>query len=289
MARRFTATYQSNSVGPSYFSTLGIRLLAGREFLPSDRPGSPQVAIVSEEFVRRYLGGRSPLGRQLLLPGPQDQPYPVEVIGVVANAKHRTIGEERQAAVYESFLQRGNRGRFVHVLVSADGAAESMTREVQRMLTSLDPTAAVAVEPMRQALAFAFLPSQLGAWILGALGLLGLGLSMVGLYATIASSVSRRTFEIGVRIALGATRRAVLALVLRDAAILAITGVAIGIALAAFITRPLAMFLVAGLSPSDPLTFAGTAALLLIVSLAAAASPARRAMRVEPVKALRME
>ncbi len=285
----FRATYQSNAVGPAYFSTMGIRLIAGREFLQSDRPGSPLVAIVSEEFVRRYLGGRSPLGRQLLLPGPRDQSYPVEIVGVVADTRYRTIGEERQAAVYESFLQRGNRGRFVHVLVSAEGSGEGVTREVQRTLASMDPTSAVEVEPMREALAFAFLPSQLGAWILGTLGLLGLGLAMMGLYATIASSVSRRTFEIGVRMALGATRRAVLALVLRDAAILAITGITIGVALAVFITPPLAMFLVAGLSPSDPLTFAGTAALLLIVSLAAAASPALRAMRVEPVQALRME
>ena len=268
---------------------MGIRLVAGREFLPSDRPGSSQVAIVSEEFVRRYLGGRSPLGRQLLLPGPRDQPYPVESL-----ASSRTRGtapseEERQAAIYESFLQRGNRGRFVHVLVGAEGSGEMLTRDVQRTLTSMDPTSAVQVEPMRKALAFAFLPSQLGAWILGTLGLLGLGLAMIGLYATIASSVSRRTFEIGVRMALGATRRAVLALVLRDAAILAITGITIGVALAAFVTPPLAMFLVAGLSPSDPLTFAGTATLLLIVKLAAAASPARRAMRVEPVKAPRTE
>jgi ABC-type antimicrobial peptide transport system permease subunit len=281
--------YQDNFTGPDYFRVMGIGIVKGREFRQDDRRGGPVVVAVNEEFVRRYLAGVEPIGAQLLLPGPTEAGYPAEVVAVVRNGKYRSLGESQQAGIYEVFGQRVNQLRFAHIFVRSRPGATPPTHEIARVLQELDPSAAIEVQPMRTALAFAFLPSRVGAGLLGALGAIGLTLAMVGLFAIVAYSVSRRSHEIGIRVALGATRRAVMTLVLKDAVVITSLGCAIGLGTAWLITSPLSMFLVGDLSPTDPPTFIGTTLITVAVSLLAAWLPARRATRIDPVTALRAD
>lgn len=160
---------------------------------------------------------------------------------------------------------------------------------IRQAIGELDHSVAVHVEPMRQTLTFALLPSRIGATLLGSLGALGLVLAAFGLYAIIAYNVSRRIKEIAIRGALGATRTRILTLVARDTAAVVGIGLALGLGIAALATKPLAVFLVTGLSATDPLSFAATALLFGIVSLLAGLVPARSATRVSPSIAMRAE
>jgi predicted permease len=284
----FDAMWAENMVGPGYFDKLGIALLKGRDFTSADTAGAPRVIVINEAFVRRHLGGREPIGLRLLLPGAAS-PDAYEIVGVVGNSRHRTIGEGQMAAVYYSYAQRPGDGRVVHLLARMRGAPEDGLASIAGAIEGLDPTAAVDVQTMRHTLAFAFLPSRVGAALVGGLGAVALTLAMAGLFALLSYSVTRRTKEIGVRMALGAPVGAVARLVIGDALTLVATGMAIGLALAAFVTQPLAMFLVDGLRPGDPVSFAGTALIFVLVSAAATWQPIRRAAGVDPVAALRDE
>jgi putative ABC transport system permease protein len=280
--------YSDFAVSPGFFRAIGIELLRGRDFTDADRDGAPLAVIVNQEFVRRYFEGQDPIYRHIWLPT-DPEPTPAAVVGVVANSKYRTIGEDRTAAMYLSYLQRPRHDRFVHVVARTVGAPQSMSRQVRDVVLQADPSAAVTIEPMTSTLAFAFLPSRIGAALVGSLGLLGAMLAMVGLYGVVAFAVARRTSEIGIRVALGASRSAVARLVLYDASVLVATGLVVGLALTFFIAQPLSAFLVATLPPRDPLSFAASAALLVATSLLASWHPARRAMRISPGVALRVE
>ena len=284
----FLAHWAENIVGSGYFDTLGIARRQGRDFTAADTAGAPPVVIVNETFVRRYLPGRTPIGLHVMLPGPSHD-VDHEIIGVVADSRHRSIGEAQMAAIYLAYRQRPTDGRVIHLLARVAGDPAASLRPIASTLTALDASAAVDVQTVSQSLAFAFLPSRVGAALLGGLGAIGLTLAMAGLFAMVSYSVTRRTKEIGVRMALGAPAGAVVRLVVADAAVLVATGLAIGLALAALVTQPLAMFLVDGLSPHDPLAFAGAALLFAAVSIVATIPPVRRAIGVGPLVALRTE
>ena len=280
--------YETNFVGPGFFHTLHIPVVRGREFTVDDRPSTTGVAVVNEEFVRRYLKDVEPIGRVLHMPA-EKTTSPVQIVGVVGNIKHRALAEAPRAAIYEPYAQRAGAHSVVHLFVHTTGESRSLATDIRRTLEQLDPSASVRVQQLWRALAPAFLPSRLAAGTLGTLGSIGLLLALLGLFAVVSYTVSRRAAEIGLRMALGATRAAVMRLVLREAAVLAGIGVTLGLAVASFATAPLAIFLVSDLSPTDPVSFAATALLVVVVSVGAAWLPARRATRIDPVTALRSE
>jgi predicted permease len=285
------AMYEENWVSAGYFEAMGMRLLAGRDLAPTDTAGTPAVVLVSKTFAQRYLGGHDPVGLRLVLPGPPNTAgIPAVIVGVVSDSKHRTIGEAQKAALYSPYAQNmGRGGEMAQFLIRTSTDPVTVLRPARDALAALDPSLAVDVQTMQAALAFAFLPSRVGAVLLGASGALGLLLALVGLYAAVSFAVSRRTAEIGIRRALGASGASVMRLVLGDWAWLVLTGIATGLAGAWLITRPLAQFLVDGLSATDPMSFVVTPVLLAALSAVATVVPAMAALRVDPARVLRNE
>jgi len=275
-------------VGPDYFATMGMRTVSGREFRRTDDRAAAPVAIVNEEFVRRYFGGRDPVGRTMDLPGDSGA-VATEIVGVVSNAKHRTLGEATRAAVYASLGQQNGDSRIVFIIARTAAEPTMLVTPMRRVIGQLDVSTAVEVRTMRSALAFAFLPSRVGAIVVGSLGVLGLVLAMIGLFGVISFGASRRMREIAIRLSLGASRASVIGLVLRDASFVAGIGMALGIAASLAVTRPLAAFLVEGLSVRDPLSYLGTVMALGLVAIAASWIPAWRAARIDPMVVLRQE
>ncbi|HUR20183.1 MAG TPA: ADOP family duplicated permease [Vicinamibacterales bacterium] len=277
--------YSSNGVGLDYFKTMGIRLVAGRNFTDADRRGAATI-IINEEFARRYFAQLNPIGRRIS--DPQRKDAGREVIGVVSNGKYRSLSEDQEPAVYTPFL-RGGPQRYTHILIRSTGVPDTLIPAVRSAVLSVDGSTAVTVIPMRTALAFALLPSRIGSLLLSLMGGLGTMLAMIGLFGIVSFTVSRRTAEIAIRMTLGASRKTVLLLVLRDAGRLILGGAIVGLVLAFLVTMPLSAFLVSGVTTADPWSFGGATVLLLTASVAAIWRPAMRAVGTEPWKALKTD
>lgn len=212
-----------------------------------------------------------------------------QILGVVRGTKNLTIGEEMRPQLYEPLAQIDNtRPRLQFVLRSALPPALQLAA-VRQALRRVEPSAGLEIATLFSSIGMAFLPSQIGAALMGSIGLLGLLLASIGLYGVLAYSVARRTREIGIRMAIGATRGEISQLVLLDSAKLVGIGMGAGLLVALLVTRPLALFFVAGLRPSDPLSYALMVVLLGATGLLAALGPLRRATRVDPMACLRYE
>jgi predicted permease len=279
------ATFNWNAVTPDFFRVMDIPLLKGRAFVPQDN-GGLRVAIVNEEFVRRYVGRREPIGTTFLW---WEDTTPYQIVGVVRGTKNMTIGEDPRAQLYEPLAQiKNDRPRIQFVTKSVTPPAAQLMA-VRQALRRAEPAAGLEVETMFSAIGFAFLPSQVGAVLMGGIGVLGLLLAIIGLYGVLAYSVARRTREIGIRMAIGASPKDVSVMVLGEFARLLIAGISIGVGIALIVTRPLSMFFVPGLSASDPASFGAVVAILGLTGMLAALGPIHRAWGVDPLQCLRYE
>ncbi len=272
----------ANTVSAGYFETMGIEIVRGRSLQPGDRAGSTPVAVVSEAFARRFWPGENPIGRRFST----GQGDARQVVGIARDGKYRSLGEEPQPHFYRPFAQ-AYEADMVLVARTA-GEPASLVPALVREARALDPELPVEASTMEEHLGLAVLPQRVGAAVLGVFGGIAAMLAAFGLYAVMSYLVSRRTAEIGIRVALGARPGDVRMLVVRRALVLTVAGLVLGLAGAALLSRVLSAFLV-DVRPADPATLGSVAALFTAVAMLASWLPARRAAAVDPVRALRSE
>ncbi|HEU0177095.1 MAG TPA: FtsX-like permease family protein, partial [Blastocatellia bacterium] len=282
---------ESFVISPNYFATIGVPLTSGRDFAERDLDSSSRVVIINESLARRAFPGQNPVGRQLrLLTGlNRENGEPLEIIGVAKDSTHHKLGEEIEPILYRPIKQYfGYRANYVALFVRARREPAAILPSVAELIKSLNPAVSFSQYTLAENIARQTLPSKMASAFFGLFGALGLLLASVGLSGALAYAVARRTKEIGVRMALGADRAAVLRMIIGEGLALTLAGVVIGLLLALALTRALASYLY-GISAADPLTYLATTLLLIIVALLACYFPARRAAGVDPMTALRSE
>jgi len=272
------------NVGPGYFQTMQTALLSGREFTDRDTPNAPAVAIINQTMARRHLAGEDPLGKRLLLVREKEA---LEIVGVVGDVRRFEVDDVVEPEIYYAYMQRPRWASYFVIRTDAD--ATSIVGAVRSRMLAVDKDVPVLnVAAIDQLVSAALREPRFNTVLIGVFAGLALLLASAGLYAVIAYSVTQRTHEIGVRITVGAGQRDIFRLIVGQGMILALIGVAIGLAASMALTRAMSSLLF-GVSATDPLTFAAIALLLTFVSLVACYVPARRAMKVDPMVALRHE
>ncbi len=274
-----------DSVSNDYFQTVGAPLLAGRAFMPTDNATSRRVAILSEATARRFFGSENPLGRELTIPN--DNKFRLEIVGIVRDIRRSGLAEEIPLQVYVPLAQRPP--GFATLMVRTTLAPASLTKSVETALWRIDPDAPVSdVAPMESVVSGSMAQPRLYLTLFGLFAGLALLLAVIGIYGLVAYSVAQRRREFGIRSALGASGRELLALVLREGAILVGLGLTIGLA-GAWLAARLLQSMVVETSVHDPLTLSAITLLLGAAVLVACLLPARRAAKVNPVEVLRAE
>jgi predicted permease len=276
-------------VGPDFFRTMGIPIIFGRGITRTDTVASPAVAVVDETFARRFFPGQNPVGRRFSLTDKYDSKNSYEIVGVSRAAELTQPQAQLMPKAYMAYAQSPKDLGEMFFEVRSQGPPATIISELRDAVHQTDASLPLVnlktqAEQTSDSLAFPRLVTRLTS----VFGLLALILAMIGLYGTMAYSVTRKTHEIGIRMALGATPLDVLGMVIRHGLRLTIIGVTIGVVAALGVTR-LVRSMIYGVTPYDPLTFVAVAAILSFVAVAACYIPARRAMRVDPMVALRHE
>ena len=272
-------------VTPSFFETAGVQLKKGRLFDDRDREDTPQVFVVNEAFARTYLAGREPVG--LRLDG-ENKFVKGEIVGVVASIKHRSLELDPEPALYVSYQQSAT-FPIMNFVVKTTSDPSSLIVPVQQRLQALDSRAVVFnVRPFDQFVADAVAPRRFNLWLFSAFGFLAALLAAAGIYATMNFAVVQRHREIGIRLALGAQKSAVMKLILGEGGILASAGLLIGFS-ASLALNQLMKSLLFDVSATDPLIYFLMATLVITIALLASSIPARRATKIDPIQTLRSD
>jgi predicted permease len=271
-------------VSPGYLRAMSTSLMQGRDFTEQDDEKAPPVALINETFARRFWPGQDAIGKRFSQGSPDSRP--IEVIGVVENGKYALLSEDPQPLVCRPLSQAYSGATTVIARGQTD--PRELLGLIRNEAQQLDPHLPLSGKLLAEQMAVSLLPARIAASIFGTFGALALALAAIGIYGVMSYTVSRRTHEIGVRVALGAQTSDVLKLAIGQGMRLALLGVVIGISAALALAR-LMTSLLFGVSAADPLTYAGTAALLMAVALLACYIPARRATKIDPMVALRYE
>jgi predicted permease len=276
-----------NEVSDGYFATMKTRLLAGRDFGPGDVPSTTgRVAIVNDAFGRRFFGNDSPVGRQFRLRAGDTLTSPITIVGLVENAKYRSLREEVQPIAYLASSQNVAPDRRRFVAARAQANLSSVVPGLRSVLQGINPAISVEFRALSGQIADSLQRERMLATLSGVFGAVALALAVLGLYGVTSYSVARRRAELGVRIALGAVRSRVVKLVLGEVAVVVTIGLVIGAAGARLASTQVAPFLY-GTEPADPRVYVMAALVLAAVAFVAGLIPAWRAARVDPIEALR--